>query len=135
MRAYRCLLRFGSLLLISTLISGCFSTHGRPVAGLSDGKRRTLQVTLSDGSNVQLRSAVVGSDAIIGDRLVLHAFGHWSVVRDTVPASEVQAVEVSRLDVPRTVLLLAGVSTAALVLVVWGVSQMQWTDGGPGLLY
>jgi hypothetical protein len=89
-------------------------------ANLTDGKGRTLHITLADQSRIKLFGAVVANDSIIGRALVNPE--RPSIGRVGVPRSEVQKVPIERFSPEKTALSVLAAYTGLRLFAMWYLS-------------
>jgi hypothetical protein len=112
-RPTRSLRRLVALVALASMLQGCMTMQvGNPTA-LTDGRSRTVRITLADQSRLTLHSATIANDSVVGYTHVLRENTH----RSGVALSEVQGFEFERLDADKTTTAVV-VASSALVLLV-----------------
>jgi len=112
-----------AVLLAATLSSGCVRYQAVQGSYVTARSPDHVRVTLTDGRTEQVWYPAVSGNLLNGSR----ALG-GSLVPLSIPLSQVRTIAVPRTAVVRTVLLVAGVSCAVLVVVA--ALSFQGMKGG-----
>lgn len=120
--------RMVCMVTLLAILPSCISYQARSMDLLADGHPRPIRVTLADRSRLIFSDASIVNDTIVSSGSLSGLSG--SETRDRVPLQDARLIEVRRVDVGRTALLILGVSAGVMALLgiaaAIAVSNMAW---------
>jgi hypothetical protein len=108
--------------------TGCYSWRAAPAVPLPNGlAHQPVRVTLRSGQVLKLDDA-----SVTGDSLTWSEERAFSFARRTIPVTEIQKLEVRRIDAGRTAAAVVGVALVTAVVVAVVKRAFERWDWGMG---